>query len=230
MPSDNQALTRAVRARMAVTGEKYTQALTALTAVPRMDRDTTGGGADALGFAQLMTVGAWAARDTGDAGLPAAVTAVRAAVLPLWGRTVPGAARDVLVACADLAVTSQVTSLPEAAGVSEIAAGMLDLTVTWDAGGRSLGFTSPLAFASSCAFGRDDEDAVLEAVCVLLALAHPAGTAPDEDDRWGSWDGYSCVECGGTEPGGTYGCGCFDEDACPECGGSTQGAYGCGCD
>ncbi len=40
MPKDSRALTRAARARMAATGETYTQARAGILTPPRMDRDT----------------------------------------------------------------------------------------------------------------------------------------------------------------------------------------------
>ena len=107
MPKDSRARTRAARARQAASGGTYTQALTA-TAIPAMNRDAPGSiaVAAALGFGELMAAGARAARATAGERLPAVIAAVREAVIPLWPRTIPEAARDVLVACADLAVTT----------------------------------------------------------------------------------------------------------------------------
>jgi hypothetical protein len=230
MPRDSRALTRAARARMAATGETYTQARAGIL-TPRMDRDSAHGVTAALAFAELMAAGGRAARAVGDGGLPAAVAAVRAAVLPLWPRTVPEAARDVLVACAGLAVTRHVVAVPDELGElgesltggSLIASAMLELTAEWDADERpppaSGRFTPPVAYASSCAFDRDEDATVLDAVCVLLTLAQPAGDVASPED----WDADygTCPECGGDDPQGTYGCSCFDSAACSECGDNT---------
>lgn len=190
---------------------------------PRMDRDSADGVTATLAFAELMAAGGCAARAAGDGGLPAAVASVRAAVLPLWSRTVPEAARDVLVACADLAVTRHVVAVPDELDESLIASEILDLTAGWvadkrpaPAGGR---FTPPVAYASSCAFDRDEDAVVLDAVCLLLALAHPADDVATPED-WQA-DDRVCPECGGGDPQGTYGCSCFDPSACRECGDNT---------
>ena len=177
MPKDSRARTRAARALQAASGGTYTQALAA-AAVPAMNRDTAGAVTAALGFGELMAAGARAARATAGEGLPAAIAAVREAVIPLWPQTVPEAARDVLIACADLAVTRhQVFNIDPALDPSVIVRTMLDFTAARAAGtqpDRAGGFPPPQAFASSVAFDRDDDAAVLKAVCVLLAIAHPA--------------------------------------------------------
>jgi hypothetical protein len=195
----------------------------------RMDRDSTGGIVATLAFAELMATGGRAARAAGDGGLPAAVAAVRAAVVPLWPRTTPEAARDVLLACADLAVTQhQVAAVPGELGECLIASEMLSLTAGHAADKRPAPaprrFTPPEAYASSCAFDRDDDAAVLDAVCVLIALAHPAADVTPPEDGWADDEDWGCPDCGGDDPQGTYGCSCFDPSACSEC-----GAHDCDC-
>ena len=130
MPKDSRALTRAARARMAATGETYTQARAGLLTPPRMDRDTP---ADtlvaALMFGELMAAGRRAAIAAPD-DLAEAAAAVQAALTPLWPRVVPEAARDVLTTCAQIAVNRGVTELPASAG-SITAATVLELTAEW---------------------------------------------------------------------------------------------------
>lgn len=133
MPKDSQALTRAARARMAATGETYTQARAGIL-TPGMDRDTPLDGlAVALMFGEMMAAGKRAAV-TAPGDLAAAAAAVRAAITPLWPQVVPEAARDVLVACGQLAVTRGITALP--AGIEdETAAAMLELAAAQPASG-----------------------------------------------------------------------------------------------
>jgi hypothetical protein len=170
----------------------------------RMDRDSVGVIVATLAFAELMAAGGRAARGTGDGGLPAAVAAVRAAVVPLWPRTTPEAARDVLLACADLAFTQhQVVAVPGALGKCLIASEMLSLTAGHAADKRPVPaghrFTPPEAYASSCAFDRDDDAAVLDAVCVLLALANPAVDAIAPEGGWADDEDWGCPDCGGDD-------------------------------
>jgi hypothetical protein len=211
---------------MAVTGETFTQALAGLAAPPQMDRDTPPDTLVAtMMFAELMALGARAAL-FGPQDLPGAAAAVRAAITPLWPRVAPEAARDVLVASASIAYSHGVTAVPDLPGEltgssgAVTAGGMLDMTAEWaaatptPAGTR---FTPPEAYASSCAFDRDDDAAVLDSVCLLMALAHPARSADHEDHDPDNWP-EPCPECGGDDPQGTYGCGCFNPMACDECG------------
>jgi len=175
----------------------------------------------ALMFGELMAAGRRAAI-TAPAGLAAAAAAVQKAVTPLWPQVVPEAARDVLVACAQLAVTRGITALP-AAIEDETAASMLALTAAQPASGSpgtAGGFAPPVACASSAAFDRDEDAATLAAIALLMALAHPAaGVVPPEDRPADSEDWpASCPECGGDDPQGTYGCSCWNPAACSECG------------
>ncbi len=224
MPKDSRALTRAARARMAATGETYTQARAGLLTPPRMDRDTP---ADtlvaAVMFGELMAAGRRAAIAAPD-DLAEAAAAVQAALTPLWSRVVPEAARDVLTTCAQIAVSRGVTELPASAG-SITAATVLELTAEWVAAGSpgpGARFTPPVAYASSAAFDRDEDAETLAAVALLLAVAHPAAPADLDDDYWPA----TCPECGGDDPQGTYGCACWDPSACSECG-SNSGTCGC---
>jgi rubrerythrin len=87
--------------------------------------------------------------------------------------------------------------------------------------------TPAAAYASSAAFDRDEDAETFAAVALLMAVAHPAGPALDDEDDGRPW---TCPECGGDDPKGVYGCACWDPTACPECGGDMSGRYGCGCD
>ena len=230
MPKDSRALTRAARSRMAATGETYTQARAGLLAPPRMDRDTPPDGlVAALMFGELMAAGRRAAIAQ-EPGLPdEAAAAVQSALTPLWPRVVPEAARDVLITCAQTAVNSGITKLP--ATVDSITARtMLELTAEWVAAGSpdpGARMTPAAAYASSAAFDRDEDAETFAAVALLMAVAHPAGPALDDEDDGRPW---TCPECGGDDPKGVYGCACWDPTACPECGGDMSGRYGCGCD
>lgn len=174
MPKDSRARSRATRTRMAATGENYTQAL---TAPPGMERDHQPfGPVIELMFADVMVAGKRAAMSAPPGDLAAAVTAVRKTIAPMWPRLVPEAARDVMIACAQLAVTLGVTELPAALD-SITAADMLELTAEWVAAGSPaprVKFTPPTAYASSSAFDRDEDAETFTAVCLLLAIAHPA--------------------------------------------------------
>jgi hypothetical protein len=224
MPKDSRALTRAARARMAASGETYTQARAALLTPPRMDRDTPPDGLMAgLLFGELMAAGRRAAIAAPD-DLGEAAAAVQAALTPLWPRVVPEAARDMLTACAQVAVSRGVTELPASVG-SITAATVLELTAEWVAAGSpdpGARFTPPVAYASSAAFDRDEDAETLAAVALLLAVAHPAAPARELDGDWPT----SCPECGGDDPQGTYGCECWDPSACSECG-DNSGTCGC---
>ena len=154
--------------------------------------------------------------------MAAAAAAVQTAITPLWPQVMPEAARDVLVTCAELAVTRGITALP--ASTDDITAGaMLELTAEWAASGGpgpAAGFAPHVAYASSAAFDRDEDAATLAAVALLMAVAHPAaGVVPPED--WPADDEdwpAACPECGGDDPQGTYGCECWNPAACSECG------------
>ena len=224
MPKDSRALTRAARSRMAVTGETYTQARAGLLAPPRMDRDTPPDGlVAALMFGELMAAGRRAAIAASD-DLAEAAAAVQAALTPLWSRVVPEAARDVLITCAQIAVSRGVTELPASAG-NITAATVLELTAEWVAAGSpgpGARFTPPVAYASSAAFDRDEDAETLAAVCLLLAVAHPAVPGDLGDGPW--WP--DCPECGADSGQGTYGCSCWDPSACSECG-DNSGTCGC---
>lgn len=225
MPKDSRARTRAVRTRMAATGETYTQARAALLAPPRMDRDSPPDPlVAALMFGELMAAGKRAAIRQ-EPGLPAeAAAAVQDALTPLWPRVVPEAARDVLITCAQIAVNRGITGL--SADIDNItAATMLELTAEWAAAGSpdsGARFTPPAAYASSAAFDRTEDAETFAAVAVLLAVAHPAGPELDDDDG----RPWTCPECGGDDPQGTYDCACWDPSACSECGGNS-GTCGC---
>jgi hypothetical protein len=223
MPKDSRARTRAVRARMAGTGQTYTQAAAALAAPPQMNRDLPPSEAViALIFAEIMTVGRRAAIVASD-DLAEAAAAVQAALTPMWPQVVPEAARDVLTTCAQIAVSRGVTELPPTVG-NITAATMLELTAGWVAAGSpgpGARFTPPVAYASSAAFDRSEDDETLAAVALLMAVAHPPAPVHD-DDHWPA----TCPECGGDDPQGTYGCQCWDPSACSECG-DNSGTCGC---
>jgi hypothetical protein len=226
MPKESRARTRAARERMTATGQTYTQALTALDGPPGMDRDSPPDPVmTALMFGELMAVGRRAAV-YGPGDLAGAAAAVRAAVLPLWPRVSPEAVRDVLVSCAELAAAAG-AGLPDDDADGVDARGMITARDTLElaaghaaAGSPSKRFAPHVAYASSAAFDRDEDAATLDAVCVLIALAHPAGSAgmpadpADEDDDWPPM----CPECGGGDVRGTYGCECFNPMACSDCG------------
>jgi hypothetical protein len=211
---------------MTATGETYTRARAGLLTPPRMDRDTPPDGlVAALMFGELMAAGRRAAiAAPGD--LAEAAAAVQAALTPLWPRVVPEAARDVLITCAQIAVGRGVTELPPA--VSNItAATMLELTAGWVAAGSpdpAARFTPPAAYASSAAFDRSEDAETFAAVALLMAVAHPAAPARELDDEDGR--PWTCPECGGDDPQGTYGCDCWDPSACSECG-DNSGTCGC---
>jgi hypothetical protein len=223
MPKDSRARTRAVRARMEETGQSYTQAAVSLAAPAQMNRDLPpSAAAVTLIFAEIMAVGRRAAIAASD-DLAEAAAAVQAALTPMWPQVVPEAARDVLMTCAQIAVSRGVTDLVPA--VSNItAATMLELTAGWVAAGSpgpGARFTPPAAYASSAAFDRSEDAETFAAVALLMALAHPA--VPVHGDDY--WPG-TCPECGGDDPQGTYGCQCWDPSACSECGGNS-GTCGC---
>jgi hypothetical protein len=139
-------------------------------------------------------------------------------------------ARDVLVACAQVAVSRGITALP-ADIEDETAVSMLELTAAQPASGSpgtAGGSAPPVAYASSAAFDRDENAATLSAIALLMALAHPAaGVVPPEDLPADSEDWpASCPECGSDDPQGTYGCECWNPAACSECG-APDGACGC---
>ena len=135
-----------------------------------------------------------------------------------------------LITCAQLAVGQGITKLPH--GTDNITARtMLELTAEWVAAGSpgpGARMTPPAAYASSAAFDRTEDAETFAAVALLLAVAHPPGPVLDDDEDDGR--PWTCPECGGDDPQGTYGCGCFDPTACPDCGGDRSGRYGCGCD
>jgi hypothetical protein len=211
---------------MQATGETYTQARAGLLTPPQMDRDTP---ADtlvaALMFAEIMAAGRRAAIAASE-DLAEAAAAVQAALTPLWPRVVPEAARDVLVTCAQIAVSRGVTELPATAG-NVTAAAVLELTAEWAAAGSTdpgARFTPPVAYASSAAFDRDEDAETFAAAALLLAVAHPAAPARELDDEGGR--PWTCPECGSDDPQGTYGCDCWDPSACSECG-DNSGTCGC---
>jgi hypothetical protein len=213
--------TRAARARQRATGERYTQALAATAWTPMLRDAPPGPGTTELVFMDLMIAGERAALGAPPGHLPAAVSAVRKALTPKWPLVHPEAARDVLITCAELAVGRNVASVPAEAGPDVIADAMLELTAGWVAAGRpSSRFTPPAAYASSAAFDRDDDKATFAAVCLLLALAHPASEAayPAAGDYDGEWDEYD--EYGGARSP--------DEDGrCFECGADPNSPYCC---
>ena len=141
-------------------------------------------------------------------------------------------ARDVLVACAQVAVSRGITALP-ADIEDETAVSMLELTAAQPASGSpgtAGGSAPPVAYASSAAFDRDEDAATLSAIALLMALAHPAaGVVPPEDLPADSEDWpASCPECGSDDPQGTYGCECWNPAACSECG-DPNGDCDCDC-
>jgi hypothetical protein len=116
-------------------------------------------------------------------GLRSAVAAVRHVIEQAWPSVVPETARDVMVAAARMACDAGIWQVPEA--ICEALPGMqtmtadavLELTAEWvDAGepAPGAGFTPPVAYASSAAFDRDEDEETLVSVAVLLTLAHLA--------------------------------------------------------
>jgi hypothetical protein len=209
------------------TGQTYTQAAASLAVPAQMNRDLPPSGAViTLIFAEIMTVGRRAAIAASD-DLAEAAAAVQAALTPMWPQVIPEAARDVLTTCAQIAVSCGITELSST--VSNITATtMLELTAGWVAAGSpdpGARFTPPVAYASSAAFDRSEDAETFAAVALLIAAAHPAGHACDVDD---DEDGrpWTCPECGGDDPQGTYGCECWNPSACSECG-DNSGTCGC---
>jgi hypothetical protein len=160
-----------------------------------MDRDNLPtGAAVALATGELMVI----ARHT-VAGLPpttepaAVVAALRAAVGQLWPKVMPEAARDVMVAAAELACECGVTELPAdvisrySGGPLNGADGMIELTGEWLAAGKPEPepgrFTPPFALASSVAFDRDEDEETLTSLAALLAIAHMAARDRAENEE-----------------------------------------------
>jgi len=191
MPQDARARTRAVRARMAETGENYTQATTALI------------------FAELMTLGKRAAATAPD-DLAAATVAVQDALAPFWSRVVPEAARDVLVTCGEIAAAHGY-GLP--ADVDDLTAEtVLELAAQHGDQPRPGGFAPHVAYASSAAFDRDEDPETFAAVCRLLALAHPTTIATDQHYHRDDQDGDDFVWCDDCGANYQYQCTCDDDD------------------
>src|ERR1700740_2223514 len=149
-----------------------------------MDRDTTPyPGAIALATGELMIAGKRAVEALAPGSGPAvAAAAVLVAIRPLWHRVMPEAARDVMVAAAQLACQNGPAGRPAGLveeygpGPLDAATGMLEMTAEHEAASwpePQPGRTSPpLAFASTGAFDRDEDDATLTSLAALLAVAH----------------------------------------------------------
>jgi hypothetical protein len=172
--------------------------------------DVPTGAAVALATGELMVTArrtvAMLAPGTGPAD---AVAAVRAAVGQLWPKVSPEAARDVMTAAAELACECGVTELPadvadRYVGQLNGAEGMLDFTGEWLAAGKPEPepgrFTPSVAFASSVAFDRDEDDETLTSVAALLALAHMALRDRAEDAELGAHQAHE-PEPGDYDPG-----------------------------
>lgn len=215
MPKDSRARTRAGRARMAATGEKYTQALAAVTA-PRLNRNPADAttGSTTVEFAQLMAAGAKAKAFPsvypGGAG-----AVVREAVTALWPQVTPAAVATTLCACTSWIVTH--------AGAADVLAGWGSISPVAEAMLRTATWTEDGRWAAARTWVDTEPEAeVLAATWTLLALAHqrtPEDNAADEAAVDWDWDDGTCPECGGELRGkGTYGCECYNPSACSECG------------
>jgi hypothetical protein len=152
-----------------------------------MNRDTMPtGAAIALATGELMvTARRLTARlprlaDQTPEGIVSAAVVVRAGILELWPKVPPEAVRDVMASCAEAACEAGVTEIPEAVaaafpGQLDGAEGMLEMTHGQRSGeypGRAV--APPVAFASSVAFDRDEDEQTLASLSVLLTLAHLA--------------------------------------------------------
>lgn len=118
--------------------------------------------------------------------LAAAVTEVRAAVTALWPGVMPEAARDVMATAAQMACQYGVTDLPAGlldhywSGQLDSAEGLLQLAREHAAADWPASWPEPqpgppgqlLAFASSVAFDRAEDEETLTSLSALLALAH----------------------------------------------------------
>ena len=144
--------------------------------------DMPTGAAVALAFGELMvtakrlTAQLPRLNESTPDQLADAVTAVRASIAGIWPNVLPEAARDVMVTATGMASHHGVRSLPE---------GLADETADWplvmtgqDGVPEAGAIGSALAFASSVAFDRDEDDQTLTSVAVLLTLAHLALPRP----------------------------------------------------
>jgi hypothetical protein len=145
--------------------------------------DPPNGAVIALATGELMVTARRAVAERQAIDPADAVAAVRAAVGQLWPKVPPEAVRDVMVAAAKMAREFGVTELPatvadQYSGQLDGADGMLELTGEWIAAGKPAPtngpFTPPIAFASSVAFDRDEDEETLTSLAALLALAHMA--------------------------------------------------------
>jgi hypothetical protein len=132
-----------------------------------------------------MMVAARRAAPPGPSDPAAAVTAIRAALAPLWPKVPPEAVRDVLATAAEGAAEAGITRIPEsitsrypAYGELIAAVTLLDMAGRWYRAGKPAsqpGRPAPhQALASSVAFDRDEDDDTLTALAILLALAFTA--------------------------------------------------------
>jgi len=121
-----------------------------------------------------------------DAAPAAVVAEIRSALGQLWPGVPPEAVRDVLISAAELAAELGVTQMPDDLSVElaerypgqlDGADGMLELTAGWITAGKPTGpggFTPPVAFASSVAFDRAEDEETLTSLAALLAVSHLA--------------------------------------------------------
>jgi hypothetical protein len=142
-----------------------------------------------LALAKKATAGLPRLAEQTPAGLQSAVHVMATRVAEVWPNVVPETARDVMLAAARIACDAGVRQVPEAIletlpnMQTMTADAVLQLTVEWvDAGEPypGAGFTPPVAYASSAAFDREEDEETLVSLAVLLALAHlalPGGRA-----------------------------------------------------
>lgn len=166
-----------------------------------MNRDSTPTpAAITIATAQLLVTARWAWHKlSANYGLTmaTAVAPMAAALRQLWPSTPPESARDALCISARAAVIGGITKVPmqdpdfTASTLLELTAGWLAANPGHEVTGAPIGLPGnpPLAFASSCAFDRDEDAETLRSLAVLCVLAEmaakpemypPAARAPVE--------------------------------------------------
>lgn len=152
-----------------------------------MKRDPAPGpGVVALATGELMVAARRTVAALPDTTPAAVVAELRSALGQLWPRVPPEAVRDVLISAAELAADLGITQMPDDLSVElaelypgqlDGADGMLELTAEWITAGKPTGpggFTPPVAFASSVAFDRAEDEETLTSLAALLAVSHLA--------------------------------------------------------
>jgi hypothetical protein len=155
-----------------------------------MDRDNPPVGvtvalqtAELLTLARRATMGLPRLAEQTPEGLRSAVQVMEIRLAEVWPHVVPETARDVMLAAARIACDARLRQVPEAIleafpnTQTMTADAVLELTAEWvDAGepDPGAGFTPPVAYASSAAFDRDEDEETLVSLAVLLTLAHLA--------------------------------------------------------